>query len=102
MNRRDISTLKMIACNCSLEKIQRDMLNDIIGREEKHIWYGIDEGLHDGEREVIVCLHGIDKNIKYQRGYESAYYVPDEGFYENKLKNDLVIAWRDIEPYEED
>lgn len=70
--------------------------------QKRCVWHDLSkdpEDLPETEGDVLVCLHGVDRNITHQRSYELVYFIPDEGFYENKAKNDIVIAWKHIDSF---
>lgn len=72
-------------------------------KAEKYRWHDLGKDLKDlpdKEGDVIVCLRGIHENVTYIDGIDLAYYMCDGKFYDGK-KDDLVIAWRHIEPFEE-
>lgn len=94
MNDYNIRVLKMVASNCALEKVQREMLQDVIKEEEKYRWHNLRKNPVDFppiEVEVdVVCER------KYRDG--SSYRVRTHGFYEDGtiLENDSDWNWEDI------
>lgn len=75
MRKEDIRTLAMIASNCTLPKVQRDALLDIIKREQNR------EPVEDQLRKRYHCMEDYCEPLNtspciicksaYKRGYET-------------------------------
>lgn len=90
----------MISGNCALEKVQRDMLEELYKREKEFIWHDLRNNPDDlpDEGEVNVCLDGKYGNVTFDKGISSVYYCSGHFFNDHEL-NKLVIGWKYIEPF---
>lgn len=117
MKREDISTLRMIASNCSLEKVQREMLQDIAKREEQSGFReedgwkkGINVPEDSRQIELVSIYYSVDPKkepaaVPVSEKHFFGYYNSKDGFYyANDDKDEMepfdpvdVDFWRLVE-----
>lgn len=102
MTNENLKKLKMIASNCALEKVQRDMLADIIEEEEKYKWHDLRKDKSDlpDAKGIYLVVSGYkrptDLRTRYFDGKKFSYDLREsvEFLYS-------AIAWIGIEPFED-
>ena len=112
MTQNDINTLKMIASNCDIPKCQRDMLTEIIKKEEKYVWHNLiknpDDLPKDEEvlKEYLVAYQNFNNpneivvgcftwnGVRFLENYDYS-EIP---YFENK---NVLFAWCELPKFEE-
>lgn len=78
------------------------MVDDIAGESDKYRWHDLQQDptdLPETEQEILVCLDGRVGRITYDHTIEMVYWVNDGRFYNSRIMNRMVIAWKYVERF---